>query len=604
MSEKTTHTTAIAPVFQANPASTYQERREALIRYFADREPVGRPSHSGFVEVAARLYAGRSTERVRKVLDPLLNRPKGDVFWMYATTLVAFLGKDRLGEDRMCRMLALWRTYAPYRGDTENHWLLYYSSLYLMSQLRPGLSGDQWFNGKSSAENHGEAREYLLHWMNLTLEEGQGEFDSPHYLCFFVAPLALLHAFANDSSMRKRAQMMLDLLLADFAAESLEGLYAGAFSRIYPLPTLERWRNGSTSLAWLLFGNVAFRPDRGNVVLDVPGYRPHGVAAVLAMSGYELPSVVRKIATDRSEPYVHRERKRTRSRIRHSTKRSPEVYKYTYMRKEYALGSIQGGLLQPIQQHTWELQWAVDSKDDERNVLFSLHPYSSPYELGMYFPEEPKRLTETVIRGEKETYDDPDKWTGASPHEQVVQVKDALVALYDIPQATRFPHVSGFFSRDLVRLEEGKRGWIYARGGNAMIAYYPLAEYQWREEASGDRRLHSPARRNGAVLQVAPAEAYASFAAFTEAVRALPLETNMAQSPRVSFTSLRSDEIQVAYGDRPLLDGSPIDRDEWPLFGSPFLRSEEEAQVVTLKHGKDYRRLDFGACTITDATNT
>lgn len=136
-----------------------------------------------------------------------------------------------------------------------------------------------------------------------------------------------------------------------------------------------------------------------------------------------------------------------------------------------------------------------------------------------------------------------------------------------------------------------------------MIAYYPLAEYQWKEEASGDWRLHSPARRNGAVLQVAPAGAYASFEAFTEAVRALPLETNMAQGPRVSFTSLRGDEIQVAYGDRPLLDGSPIDRDDWPLFGSPFLRSEEEAQVVTLKHGKDYRRLDFGAGTITDATN-
>ncbi len=42
----------------------------------------------------------------------------------------------------------------PYRGDTENHWLLYYTSLYLMSQMWPDQPGELWYTGKSSAEKH------------------------------------------------------------------------------------------------------------------------------------------------------------------------------------------------------------------------------------------------------------------------------------------------------------------------------------------------------------------------------------------------------------------------------------------------------------------
>ena len=51
-----------------------------------------------------------------------------------------------------------WRTYMPYRGDTENHWVMYYTSLYLMTQLWP--EGD-WYTGKTAAENQREAAGWL-----------------------------------------------------------------------------------------------------------------------------------------------------------------------------------------------------------------------------------------------------------------------------------------------------------------------------------------------------------------------------------------------------------------------------------------------------------
>ncbi len=589
------------PLFTDPAGSTVAERVDALVAYYADRQPDGdeRPA-LGYIEVAARLAADRPLDEILPLLDALLADPAGDMFWMLPMTFVHHVGHERLPEDTLARMRDLWRTYTPYRGDTENHWLQYYASLYLLADLYPDDPAETWFNGRSAQENLAEADAYIAHWVELTTTRGQGEFDSPHYLPFFLAPLALLHRFASDPAMRTRAGMMLDYLTADFAVDTLDGLYVGAFSRVYPEPTLERWRNGSTTFAWLLFGNTPFRPDSVNVVLPRPGYRPHGVALMLALSGYEPPEVIRRLATDRSTPTVHRELKRTRHRIRYSDVQDAPVYKTVATRKEYAVGSVQGGILQPIQQHTWEVLWATADPHEGFNVLFTVHPYADPRELGMYFAEEPRLLVGAVVQHEKGTYDKPDKWTGASPFEQVVQHGDAVVVLYDIPAGTRYEHVSGYFSRTLQGLAERPSGWIVARGGDALIAYLPLAPFEWRAEPGGDRRLHSPHRHNGAVVQVAPASSFASLDAFAEAVEALPLAVATAPTPSVRFTTLNGGQIEAAYGEPPRLDGAPAHTEAWPLFGGPHLQAERDGQRLTIQHGALRRTLDFPTLTVTD----
>ena len=580
--------------------AAYQARCEALIAFYADRRPDGYLDRVDLIEVAAKLYLRRDLEGALELLDAILPEPNGDMFWMYPNVLINYLGRDVLPEAYLVRLRDLWRTFTPYRGDTENHWVMYYASLYLMAQLYPGEPGEAWFNGRSSTENFDEAGEFLEHWVTTTTTIGQGEYDSPHYMGFFITPMALLYAYAADEAMRLRAQMMLDYLIADFAVDSLNGLYAGAFSRIYPEPLLERWKNGSTSFAWLLFGNIPFRPHGVNVILPAVGYRPHGITAVLAMSGYCPPEVIHHIATNRSEPYVHRELKRTRNRIRYSSARTLPVYKYAYVCRDYVVGSTQGGLLQPIQQHTWEVMWATSDPFEGHNVLFTLHPYSSGCELGMYFPEEPKLLTRSVLQEKKETYDSPDKWTGASPYEQVFQQEDTVVVLYDIPVGTRFAHISGYFSRHLSPCEEDESGWIFGRGGEALIAYFPLAPYEWRDEDGGDRRLHSPHLKNGAVVQVASASTY-TFDAFRDAVRALHLEFTIEPVPRIHFETLRGSVVDVAYGEVPRVDGKRIDYEAWPLFEGPFMMSEKGSGRLELRSGSMRRLLDFENLAVEDA---
>jgi hypothetical protein len=580
----------------------YLARCEQLIDFFATRGGEGYLEYTEYIEVIAKLKRGVPADEILPILGPLLDYPRGDMFWMYPMTVVAHLGQERLPEDVCIRIREQWRTYTPYRGDTENHWAMYFASMYLMSQLYPDDAGDRWFNGRSSADNLGDAREYLESWVELTTTEGQGEYDSPHYMPFFVAPMAMLYAFAGDEAMRRRAGMMLDYILADFAVDTLDGLYVGAFSRVYPEPLMERRRNGSTTFAWLLFGNTEFAPDRINVVLDMPGYRPHGVALLLAISGYTPPEAVFAAGTDRSTPFVHRELKRTRHRIRYSDERTLPVYKYLRMRPEYALGSTQGGLLQPIQQHTWELFWRAPDQAAGYNLLFTIHPYSSPAELAMYFPEEPELLTEGVIRGKKETYDSGEKWTGGSPYEHVFQHEDVVIALYDIPEGTRFPHVSGFFSRHLEDLLEDDSGWIFARGGDALIACYPLAPYEWRPEGEGHLRLHSAYLKNGMVVQVAPASAFADRSAFETAVRALPIEIRTSPVPRVQLETLGGDLLDFEVGGLPSVNGTAVDYAGWPLFDGPFLSAARGSRSLELRAGDNVRTLDFARLDITEST--
>ena len=566
--------------------NAYHDRADYAIDFYAYRIDSTDFSAGGYTDIMAKLDRGIHMEWIEARLDSLMSDVRGDMFWMYPFIMVQYEGRDSLSDEYRQKMRDLWRTYMPYRGDTENHWAMYYAAMYLVTQMYPDEPGDSWFNGKSSQENFDEAEDYLKSWMKLTTTIGQGEYDSPGYINFYVIPMAQLYAYADDPAMRIRAQMMLDYLLADFAAESLNGVHTGASSRIYPNPLLVRWRENVSNLAWLLFGNTPYQTRGGGVIL--------------ALSGYQPPAIIYHMATDRSTPYIHRELKRTRHRIRNSELKNAPVYKYTYMREEYSLGSTQGGLLQPIQQHTWELQWAIDDPTEGYNMFFTTHPYSDPKEGTMYFAEIWDMVTDFIARSKTE-YDHPDKWTGGSDFEQVMQSEDVVVALYDIEKGTRFEHVSAFFSHRLEDMVEDESGWVFARGGDAYIAYYPLAPYEWRDAEEGSKRMFSPHLKNGGVLQVGTASQDGSFDNFKTSVKGLPLTTSTDPAPHVQFTTLRGHTIDVAYGSTPVVDGAEIDYGSWPLFEGPFLNADKDSQELMMTYGKLQRRLDFKTLTITDS---
>jgi hypothetical protein len=89
--------------------------------------------------------------------------------------------------------------------------------------------------------------------------------------------------------------------------------------------------------------------------------------------------------------------------------------------------------------------------------------------------------------------------------------------------------------------------------------------------------------------------------AFRRAILDLPLEFHLDPVPSVRFRSLRGKLMTFTYGQRPQLDGVPLDYEHWPLFGGPFVEAAVDSETMTLKYGRMRRVLDFRNLTVTDA---
>ena len=580
-------TPSLCPGIHAQPG--FNDRRDRLLEFVSSQ------NEASFYVALAKLRTGKDTTRACAMLDTLSrDRAMGGMFYAY-TLIGTYLHLRQILPDSLARKIReAFKARTMYRGDTENHWVMYYTGMYLASQTWPGEDGTQWFNGKSSEENFREAKGWLEQWMHITSTIGQGEFDSPTYSTVFITPMLVLYEFAADPVMKRKAQMMLDLLFVDFAAEELGGNYGGGHSRDYPEDIINPLAAPITPFSWLYFGLP--RTERWEDARFRPRNQGSWETVFAAIGSYRLPDIIYRIGTDRSVPYVHTETKRVRNEIRFSDQMNPPVYKYTYVTPDYVIGSLQGGILQPIQQHTWDVTWLSDKPN---NTLFTLHPSYSGKELAMFFPEEQKFLAEEVDRYHK-VYTDSKKWNSASPYERTFQYKDALIVLYNIAEGAKWPHIDGFFPKNLDQRVSDSTGWIFCQAGKTYIAFYPLKPYVWIEEEV-DWRWRSMALKNGVVVQVGAGRDYGSFDNFMAAMRKARIrKENFDRSLTVEYTTPAGDRLRFTYDGDRIVNGKKVNFKDYRLFNGPFVTADVGKGIITLKYKDQRRVLDFNSGAITD----
>ena len=530
--------------FALRDARAQSERlKTEVLRQIATRD--SRPT---FSVVAARLKLGIRTNDALHQLDTLLSREYGDMFWMYGCTGLYFSARNSIPSSYKKKIRECWKKFTPYRGDTENHFLLYYSSLYLMSQEWPSLPDTGWFMHRSSKEIHDESANYINYWINRTVRFGQIEFDSPRYLYYFITPLVLLAEYTKDPVMKIRCKMMLEFLLADYATKYLDGNFCGPHSRVALDAPFDTRTSEASSYGEFYFGE------------SVPHLLPD--LAFAAISSYRIPKIIREIASDRDEPFGSHSIKRSRDALRYSAELNTSVYDYTFMTKDFSLGSIQGGLVQPIQQRSWSLTINTEHKD---NIIFGLHPYVSEKELGMFFPEEPSFMLEK-IEGVKNGYTSENKWVGGSPYETICQYKNEIQCSYDIPSDAKYQHVDVFIP-----------GWG-----------------KFLEQDSGHIRI----RYDSCVVEILPKSSY----------NLLPENENFRlrlslDSGKTSYFLVcnRDDEFNEFDNNAAFCAKDDIPpgkkKEEW-LFYSKFLESKIGTAILKMKYGANERVLNFITNTI------
>ncbi len=568
----------------ADASDSFESRAKEYVARIAES-----PYSKNFSVITARIKSGKHLREAWAQLDSLLEHPTGDMFYTYTCIGCYLYLRNVLPDSTRQKFRNLWKTYTCYRGDTENHFLMYYSALLLASQTWNDMDGSQWFNGKSSLENHLEAQHWLLQWFDRTAHEGQIEFDSPRYMYFYYTPLFLLYQFTGDENIRVKAELMLDYLFADFAAEYLHGSYCGAHSRDAEASSIRPRTAEVMSYAALFFRDI-----------DVP--RPLPDVAYAALSSYRLPEIIRNLALVKPHGEIHQEVKRSRNHIRFGGAENPSVFKYDFITPDFCLGSMQGTIVQPIQQRSWALTF---NSEKPTNQIFGLHPTYSAHELGTYFPEE-LAFSVAGVNKEKAGYASEDKWIGGSEYERIYQRHNVMIAIYDIPPDDPVGHIDIFIPNALdtvIHDADKTKGWIFVREGKAFAAIRPLCDYTMTTE--GDHfRVRSAGRKNGYIVVGSSADLrpqIKTFEEFQTQILMSPLDTvGFSANEHVSFGYAERTPVEFSYNAKPEHDSALFDDS---VFGSlrrsadpaPRMHAKRYSGIITIENDVQELVLNFNS---------
>ena len=153
---------------EAERLTAYQERCRQTLDYYLGTTTPDDPMSGSLWTIAVNVAAGENIDWARERLRTVNNPPSGSMFWMHPMVLAMYAGQDVWNEEDWAFIRELWRTYFPFRGDTENHWVMYYASIYLACQMWPDSGPEAWYNGKSAQENMAEAKDFLKDWIWVT----------------------------------------------------------------------------------------------------------------------------------------------------------------------------------------------------------------------------------------------------------------------------------------------------------------------------------------------------------------------------------------------------------------------------------------------------
>jgi hypothetical protein len=550
-----------------------QSRRDTILNFFTTHD-IG----SNYPAATARILDTTQRESGLAMLRELTSSVSPDIIDRFRMTASYLYVQHLVDEDQRARFAYIWEHFPtrPLQGEHEE--VAYYTALYLTTRVVSDEA--RFFNGKNLLENQLDARAFLLHWIKESTEVGQREFDSPTYGTIFLTAMLLLRDFSGEVDLSRRADLMAQWLLADFAHDHLNGNYCGAHAREHMLGAMQPISTDMSSISWLYFGDGPQTYSREQLWAALSDFVPH-------------PAII-ELATVRREAFVSWERKRPAKRIRGGIDSGGgDVVRYTYMDPLYAIGSIPGGLIQPREQHSWDVTW-ISRDPDSPATLFVMQPWSDPAALLPFLPHEGELSMRTV--GMLDSYfDTVTKTVGGSPFEDVFQHRNTLIALYDIGKVTHFPVIAGFFPPvvDTMQIDSLHSKWITIKSGDVYIAVRPLKPYRLVDGMFG-KRFFSAEKRNGLIVQVAGRNEIGSFNDFVKRVHATPVDLKAFDSDvRVRYTNIFGDKMDFMFRGKRTVNEREALMPAESLFSSSWCSSVKGSGVLTVHASRGDLTIDM-----------
>ena len=583
---------------QATYNKQVDERADRVIQHSS------RQGGGGLWDVNAHLATGMDDAEVVEIVRRSLSdqtdgwggRPAGGPFHVYPCGALVARWPDRLPEEALEIIRNFMMDGVLERGNTENHWLMFYVGNLLAAERWP--DAQCMWNGLSAEANRAEATRWILGMIDRTAVNGHHEYDSPQYHVEHMVPMVTLADHADDPHLRHQVEQVLSLYVADMALEYYYGAWAGGHCREGYRENTWRKSGAISALQYLYFGDEEFEPK----------HHVHGFCIPPATAAYRPPALFAEIAVDRSRPHVVKKTKAPRTIYRRVEHEAQPVRKYTYMSPSFALGSSQLGLpgpgSGPIDLISWDLTWRGENQQAK---ICCNHPYRSPERFSAFLVGYPQQIRRQ-IGSDKPYLQWPDRLFGASPYERMMQHEGTVIVLYKIPTDDEAPFINLFLPRTIAWVE--RDGWIMGdTGTGAYVALYPVGPHEWTEiREEGSMRhlaanpdqidgwlLRIPDVHGGLILEAREAGDEDSFEAFcTRRADSRPDLSGWPGSDRVAVETMAGNQLEMFYDGVHRVDGTAIDYDAYPLYEAPGVDAPMGTGRMTFSRGDQEVRLDFG----------
>jgi len=300
----------------------------------------------------------------------------------------------------------------------------------------------------------------------------------------------------------------------------------------------------TAGLTRMLWGTGSFNP------------RLAGMVSLALTKNYELPSILAEIATSQTEEMWSRER---------HVSPAGEADLVTYKTPDTMLASAQDYHAGEMghQEHLWQASLGKSA------VVFTNHPASCGTEGSPA----------------------PNFWLGNRYLPRVAQWKDALIAIYNLPEDDWMGFTHAYFPAFAFDEYALRGDWAFARKGDGYLALTSSRGFHLvRQGTSAYCELRSVGKQNIWFCQMGRAALDSDFNTFQEKVLALEISYG---DLNVQCKTLRGETLAFGWSGPLLRDGKEEPLTGFQHYSNPYSETDMPCKEMEIRFKDDLLRLDF-----------
>jgi len=437
-------------------------------------------------------------------------------------------------------------------GDTvmymgsENHRLLFHVAEWMAGQLFPT---EEFTNSRQRGLYHAtKGRMYITEWLRQRGRYGFDEWHSNSYYPISMAPLFNVYDFAiyEDGKLRQMAGAVLDYMLFNLAADSLQGVLGTTHGRSYGIYIKYPDFEGTSATCWLAFGV-------GSLTKGTSGMAP----VCLASSAYTPPKILADMATDNQAIISSKVRQGVlRGTIQHANF-------CVYRTPDYLISGLQDHRKGEYESSTHVAQVTLQNKV----VIFWSCPHTSGEGSGLR----------------------PDYWSGHTTLPRVIQHRNVMSLTWRLSEFAWMTHCWFEQERfDEMRFE-GK--WAFARVNRGYVGIYSQNGMAVGDQGQyAGRELVCGAAENTWLVECGREADWGSFEAFVEALKSASIEVH---DGAIAYDSPSIGRFVTGWDVVPTVDGEPIQLHGYPLVDSSWAHADFGSGELTLRYGAETHEIWF-----------